>query len=84
MKYSGVWVGPAQEQVRSQASGPHPNFLAWLKMKNKLWPLGRVVTDLQETTDSLTLDADNGDRLQSRTGQLATRDIVQFVPMRGA
>ncbi|KAI3951061.1 hypothetical protein MKW92_031589, partial [Papaver armeniacum] len=26
------------------------------------------------------LDADNGNRLQSSTGQLATRDIVQFVP----
>ncbi|RZC53158.1 hypothetical protein C5167_012012 [Papaver somniferum] len=65
-----------------------------------------VVTDLQETIDSLVrasdlplsiliigvggddfkdmeiLDADNGNRLQSSTGQLATRDIVQFVPMR--
>ncbi|KAI3968490.1 hypothetical protein MKX01_007800 [Papaver californicum] len=65
-----------------------------------------VVTDLQETIDSLVrasdlplsiliigvggadfkdmekLDADNGNCLQSRTGQLATRDIVQFVPMR--
>ncbi|XP_026445081.1 protein BONZAI 3-like [Papaver somniferum] len=64
-----------------------------------------VVTDLQETIDSLVrasdlplsiliigvggndfkdmeiLDADNGIRLQSSTGQLATRDIVQFVPM---
>ncbi|KAI3882020.1 hypothetical protein MKW92_050081 [Papaver armeniacum] len=28
------------------------------------------------------LDADNGNRLKSRTGQFATRDIVQFVPMR--
>ncbi|KAI3863654.1 hypothetical protein MKW98_031246 [Papaver atlanticum] len=27
------------------------------------------------------LDADNGNRLKSRTGQFATRDIVQFVPM---
>ncbi|KAI3898398.1 hypothetical protein MKX03_007912 [Papaver bracteatum] len=65
-----------------------------------------VVSDLQETIDSLVrasdlplsiliigvggedfknmeiLDADNGNRLQSSTGQLATRDIVQFVPMR--
>ncbi|KAI3855922.1 hypothetical protein MKX03_027466 [Papaver bracteatum] len=65
-----------------------------------------VVTDLQETIDSLVrasdlplsiliigvgadnfkdmeiLDADNGNRLRSSTGQLATRDIVQFVPMR--
>lgn len=28
------------------------------------------------------LDSDNGKRLQSSTGRLATRDIVQFVPMR--
>ncbi|KAL5061047.1 hypothetical protein RYX36_032651 [Vicia faba] len=28
------------------------------------------------------LDADNGRRLQSSTGRIATRDIVQFVPMR--
>ncbi|MCL7024823.1 hypothetical protein MKW94_020966 [Papaver nudicaule] len=65
-----------------------------------------VVTDLQETIDSLVrasdlplsilivgvggadfkameiLDADNGKRLQSSTGRVATRDIVQFVPMR--
>ncbi|KAI3863656.1 hypothetical protein MKW98_031248 [Papaver atlanticum] len=32
--------------------------------------------------DMEILDADNGNRLQSSTGQLATRDIVQFVPMR--
>ncbi|RHN78821.1 putative C2 domain, von Willebrand factor, type A, copine, protein BONZAI [Medicago truncatula] len=65
-----------------------------------------VVTDLQETIDSVVkasdlplsilivgvgsadftsmevLDADNGRRLKSSTGRLATRDIVQFVPMR--
>ncbi|GAV63237.1 Copine domain-containing protein [Cephalotus follicularis] len=65
-----------------------------------------VLTDLQETKDSLVrasdlplsilivgvggadftqmeiLDADNGRRLESSTGRLATRDIVQFVPMR--
>uniref|UniRef100_A0A453MY99 Copine C-terminal domain-containing protein n=1 Tax=Aegilops tauschii subsp. strangulata TaxID=200361 RepID=A0A453MY99_AEGTS len=29
-----------------------------------------------------TLDADLGKRLQSSTGRVATRDIVQFVPMR--
>ncbi|KAI3499831.1 hypothetical protein L1887_35643 [Cichorium endivia] len=28
------------------------------------------------------LDADNGQRLESSTGRLATRDIVQFVPVR--
>ncbi|XP_072996556.1 protein BONZAI 3-like isoform X2 [Typha latifolia] len=28
------------------------------------------------------LDADNGKQLQSSTGRIATRDIVQFVPMR--
>ncbi|KAK6911478.1 C2 domain [Dillenia turbinata] len=28
------------------------------------------------------LDADNGKRLESSTGRVATRDIVQFVPMR--
>ena len=28
------------------------------------------------------LDADNGRRLESTTGRVATRDIVQFVPMR--
>ncbi|GAB4855482.1 Protein BONZAI 3 [Ancistrocladus abbreviatus] len=28
------------------------------------------------------LDADNGGRLESSTGRIATRDIVQFVPMR--
>lgn len=28
------------------------------------------------------LDADNGRRLESSTGRVATRDIVQFVPMR--
>ncbi|KAA8545038.1 hypothetical protein F0562_019863 [Nyssa sinensis] len=28
------------------------------------------------------LDADNGHRLESSTGRVATRDIVQFVPMR--
>ncbi|KAL8477870.1 hypothetical protein ACS0TY_029960 [Phlomoides rotata] len=28
------------------------------------------------------LDADNGHRLESNTGRIATRDIVQFVPMR--
>ncbi|KAJ4848262.1 Protein BONZAI 3 [Turnera subulata] len=65
-----------------------------------------VVTDLQETINSLVkasdlplsilivgvggadftqmeiLDADNGARLESSTGRVATRDIVQFVPMR--
>ncbi|KAH8491008.1 hypothetical protein H0E87_023223 [Populus deltoides] len=65
-----------------------------------------VITDMQETKDSLVrasdlplsilivgvggadftqmeiLDADNGERLQSSTGRVATRDIVQFVPMR--
>ncbi|XP_057439433.1 protein BONZAI 3 [Lotus japonicus] len=65
-----------------------------------------VVTDLQETVNSLVkasdlplsilivgvgnadftnmevLDADNGRRLESSTGRVATRDIVQFVPMR--
>ena len=28
------------------------------------------------------LDADNGQRLESSTGRVATQDIVQFVPMR--
>ena len=28
------------------------------------------------------LDADNGRRLESSTDRVATRDIVQFVPMR--
>ena len=28
------------------------------------------------------LDADDGCRLESSTGRVATRDIVQFVPMR--
>ncbi|KAK3023662.1 hypothetical protein RJ639_043543 [Escallonia herrerae] len=28
------------------------------------------------------LDADNGHRLESSTGRIATRDIVQFIPMR--
>jgi hypothetical protein len=28
------------------------------------------------------LDGDNGKRLESSTGRIATRDIVQFVPMR--
>lgn len=28
------------------------------------------------------LDADKGERLESTTGRVATRDIVQFVPMR--
>ena len=28
------------------------------------------------------LDADNGRRLESSTGRVATRDMVQFVPMR--
>jgi len=28
------------------------------------------------------LDADNGRRIESSTGRVATRDIVQFVPMR--
>jgi hypothetical protein len=28
------------------------------------------------------LDADNGKRLESSTGRIGTRDIVQFVPMR--
>ncbi|CAH9087142.1 unnamed protein product [Cuscuta europaea] len=28
------------------------------------------------------LDADNGKRLESSTGRVATRDIVQFIPMR--
>ena len=28
------------------------------------------------------LDADNGRRLESPTGRVATRDIVQFIPMR--
>ncbi|XP_075667004.1 protein BONZAI 3-like [Castanea sativa] len=65
-----------------------------------------VITDLQETKDTLVkasdlplsilivgvggadfremevLDADNGRRLESSTGRVATRDIVQFVPMR--
>ncbi|KAM3317110.1 hypothetical protein ACQJBY_034990 [Aegilops geniculata] len=33
-------------------------------------------------TQMRTLDADLGKRLQSSTGRVATRDIVQFVPMR--
>lgn len=28
------------------------------------------------------LDADDGRRLESSSGRIATRDIVQFVPMR--
>lgn len=28
------------------------------------------------------LDADKGNRLESSNGRIATRDIVQFVPMR--
>ncbi|MCL7032216.1 hypothetical protein MKW94_010936 [Papaver nudicaule] len=32
--------------------------------------------------DMVILDADDGNRLKSSTGQFATRDIVQFVPMR--
>ncbi|RZC53323.1 hypothetical protein C5167_012167 [Papaver somniferum] len=32
--------------------------------------------------ESEILDADNGKRLQSSTGRVATRDVVQFVPMR--
>ncbi|XP_058078099.1 protein BONZAI 3-like isoform X2 [Magnolia sinica] len=32
--------------------------------------------------DMEILDADNGQRLESSTGRVATRDIVQFVPMR--
>ncbi|CAN1761118.1 Protein BONZAI 3 [Linum perenne] len=55
-----------------------------------------VLTDFQETKDAVVLasdlplsilivgilDADNGRRLESSTGRVATRDIVQFVPMR--
>ncbi|KAH0849689.1 hypothetical protein HID58_096177 [Brassica napus] len=55
-----------------------------------------VITDLQETKDALVsasdlplsilivgiLDADRGDRLESSTGRLASRDIVQFVALR--
>lgn len=65
-----------------------------------------VITDVQETKDSIVrasdlplsilivgvgnadfsqmtiLDADFGKRLESSTGRVATRDIVQFVPMR--
>uniref|UniRef100_R7W6T0 C2 domain-containing protein n=1 Tax=Aegilops tauschii TaxID=37682 RepID=R7W6T0_AEGTA len=41
-----------------------------------------VITDQQETKDSIILDADFGKRLESSTGRVATRDIVQFVPMR--
>ncbi|KAJ1417080.1 von Willebrand factor, type A [Sesbania bispinosa] len=33
-------------------------------------------------TSMEVLDADNGRRLESSTGRVATRDIVQFVPMR--
>lgn len=33
-------------------------------------------------TEMEILDADNGRRLESTTGRVATRDIVQFVPMR--
>ncbi|XP_074570100.1 protein BONZAI 3 [Curcuma longa] len=33
-------------------------------------------------TEMEFLDADNGKRLESSTGRIATRDIVQFVPMR--
>ncbi|GAB2218753.1 hypothetical protein Drorol1_Dr00001984 [Drosera rotundifolia] len=33
-------------------------------------------------TQMETLDADNGTRLESTAGRVATRDIVQFVPMR--
>ncbi|EXB67641.1 Protein BONZAI 3 [Morus notabilis] len=33
-------------------------------------------------TEMEILDADNGCRLESSTGRVATRDIVQFVPMR--
>ncbi|KAL5995349.1 hypothetical protein ACLOJK_025407 [Asimina triloba] len=32
--------------------------------------------------DMEVLDADNGQRLEGSTGRIATRDIVQFVPMR--
>ncbi|KAK4394304.1 protein BONZAI 3 [Sesamum angolense] len=39
-------------------------------------PLGRLNAYQQ------VLDADNGRRLESSTGRIATRDIVQFVPMR--
>lgn len=31
---------------------------------------------------SQILDADNGERLESSTGRVASRDIVQFVPFR--
>ncbi|KAG6701561.1 hypothetical protein I3842_08G171300 [Carya illinoinensis] len=55
-----------------------------------------VLTDLQETKDALVkasdlpllilivgvLDADKGQRLESSTDRVATRDIVQFVPIR--
>lgn len=33
-------------------------------------------------TNFQILDADKGRRLESSTGRIATRDIVQFVPMR--
>ncbi|KAL0005770.1 hypothetical protein SO802_013331 [Lithocarpus litseifolius] len=33
-------------------------------------------------TQMEVLDADNGRRLESSTGRVATHDIVQFVPMR--
>ncbi|KAJ6821825.1 protein BONZAI 3 [Iris pallida] len=33
-------------------------------------------------TNMQVLDADNGKRLESSTGRIATRDIVQFIPMR--
>ena len=40
---------------------------------NEFWEIGFIWQ---------ILDADNGQRLESSTGRVAARDIVQFVPMR--
>ncbi|GAV79806.1 Copine domain-containing protein [Cephalotus follicularis] len=47
-------------------------------------PLSILIVGVGEVdfTQMEILDADNGRRLERSTGRLATRDIVQFVPMR--
>ncbi|KAL3622794.1 Protein BONZAI 3 [Castilleja foliolosa] len=45
-------------------------------------PLSIIIVGVMPISRKWSLDADNGHRLESSTGRIATRDIVQFVPMR--
>ncbi|WOH04514.1 hypothetical protein DCAR_0623923 [Daucus carota subsp. sativus] len=96
----GQVINRAAELAAQSASSDYRKYFVLLIITDG------VLTDLQETTDSIVrasdlplsilivgvgnadfkqmeiLDADNGNFLKSSNGRIATRDIVQFVPMR--